>query len=115
MPSSQNTFRICMRCNECGILTKDLMLLNTTLRGANIYGLVLRCSKGHILLYEGDYKHIDSVFKVFLDKEKEKKEIDELKQEISLLKSEIAFLTKEPTAPELPVLIANLVESEEIK
>ena len=110
LPHSQNTFRICMICNKHCILNTDLMLLKITVYDYKCrQELLLRCSKGHILLYEGDNNHIEDVTELLLDKEKENTEIDELKQEISLLKAEIEFLRNNPQASAPPLLIADLI------
>jgi len=95
-----------MVCNSNNKLNEDLMLLNFTNKKYARSELILRCSKGHILLYEGSNDHIDGVKKFVMHREnvmnKEKSEIDKLKQENSLLKKEIEFLKNhEPSAPPL--------------
>lgn len=50
-----------MECNKKNILNKELIVLNyfTYLVSDKMYAkLLLRCSKGHILMYRGDYTHI---------------------------------------------------------
>jgi hypothetical protein len=113
---SQKTWKICMVCNGYNTLNEDLMLLNTI---ANIQNtrkeLLLRCSKGHILLYEGRKDHIDHIREIVLKREYAQQEIDKLKQENSLLKEEIEFLKNNRQSSAPPLLNVELVEAVEIK
>lgn len=115
-PHEQITCKICMKCNETKLLNTELMILNlmTETINSSRRQLLLRCSKGHILLYEGDTEHITNCVTILNQKQASMSEIDELKKEISLLKEEIEFLKKnEPSAPHL--LNVELVEAQIIK
>jgi hypothetical protein len=120
-PHEQNNCEICMKCNSNNILNTDLMLLNIMVPHSQHERkeILLRCSKGHILLYEGNNAHIDTYIKILKNKQKStqesKSEIDELKNEISLLKEELKIIKNgiEPSAP--PLLNIELVEAELIE
>lgn len=100
----QNTYKICMSCNDNKLLNEDLMILNimTYADLKDKSQLLLRCSKGHILIYENSEDHINWCEKQIIENNEMRKkvlqtnknddEINKLKTEILSLKQEIKEL-----------------------
>ncbi len=115
VPHKQNNCKICMKCNDNNILNTDLMILKRSKTMDDRGELLLRCNKGHILLFNSTLEYIDWCQKKL--ENKEASEISLLKEEISLLKEEIEILKKinEPSAPPLPLLNVEMVEAKIVK
>ena len=129
-PYTQKTWKICMVCNNNKLFNSDLMVLNILVDDEHKYSngdptkiLLLKCSKFHILKYEGNSRHIDYVLKnltdIYKDKNTEPKnnnEIEKLKNEIVELKQQIKNLKNisntEPTAPleQIQIVEATLIK-----
>ena len=125
LPHYQNTWKICMKCNNNKILNTNLMILNHIKyreEDANDEikkRILMRCDKGHILIYEGRPKHIDWCCEQIIknneinenNKINIETEMDELKKAITLLNEQMKSLdnnnnnknknknNEEPSAP----------------
>ena len=99
--SNQDTYKICLRCNNNGNLNDKLMILNIFIEehikytnGESGKRLLLRCSNGHLISYSGSSKHIDCYVNEINNKINNSSKIDDLKKEITELKKEIEELKK---------------------